>query len=132
MANKTYVGTTINSSATIRVPAGEAITDVQGIALALNNKGEAVLPTAGADVIGLALFTNDDPAKGDDLDLQIKDIGKWVAGGEIKAGEHLAANASGKCVKATTGAFIFAVALTAAAEAGAVVSVQIVKAGYEE
>jgi predicted ribosome-associated RNA-binding protein Tma20 len=127
----TYFGTSINDSATIVLPAKDKIENAQGIALAIDD-GQLVKPTAGANVIGLSLFTNDDEiAAGDDVTVQIKDIGKWIAGGEIAIGDELTTDADGKAVKATAGNFITAVALTKATAAGDVVQVQIIKAGYK-
>lgn len=127
----TYFGTSINDSATIVLPAKDKIENAQGIALAIDD-GQLVKPTAGANVIGLSLFTNDEEiAVGDDVTVQIKDIGKWVAGGEIAIGDELTTDADGKAVKATTGNFITAIALTKATAAGDVVQVQIIKAGYK-
>jgi hypothetical protein len=127
----TYFGTSINDSATIVLPAKDKIENAQGIALAIDD-GQLVKPTAGANVIGLSLFTNDDEiAAGDDVTVQIKDIGKWIAGGEIAIGDELTTDADSKAVKATAGNFITAVALTKATAAGDVVQVQIIKAGYK-
>ena len=61
----------------------------------------------------------------------MKDIGKWVAGEAIAVGDELATDATGKAVKATDGAFIVGIALSAAAKAGTVVSVQLTKSGYK-
>lgn len=68
---------------------------------------------------------------GDDLTVQIKDIGIWLSGGAITAGAELTSDADGKAVAATSGSFITAVALSEATKAGQRVSVQIVKAGYK-
>lgn len=66
-----------------------------------------------------------------DVDIQIKDIGKWVAGEEIAVGTELATDAGGKAVAAKSGDFIMGVALSSAAEAGTWIKVQIIKAGYK-
>ena len=57
-----YFGTSINESPTIVLEAGKDIEGAQGIALAIKN-GKAEKPTAGANVIGLSLFTNDEKVK---------------------------------------------------------------------
>lgn len=129
--NKTFFGTTINPSATIVRPAKAKIDGAQGIALALDKDGVFV-PAKGANVIGLSLFTNDDLIEaGVDVDIQVKDIGKWVAAGEISEGSELATDATGKAVVASAGDFIVAIALGEAKEAGDVIDVQLVKAGYK-
>ena len=124
----TYLGTSINNSPTLVFSAKERIEKVQGLALMLELKK----PTAGANVIGIALFTNDETVNaGDEVTVQIKDIGKWIAGGAIAVGDELTTNADGKAIKATAGNFITGIALTKATAAGSVVQVQIVKAGYK-
>lgn len=129
--NKTYFGTTINPSATIVRPAKANIDGAQGIALALSKDGVAV-PAKGANVIGLSLFTNDDVIKaGEDVDIQVKDIGKWIAAAAIAEGAELATDATGKAVVASAGDFIVAIALSEATAAGDVIDVQLVKAGYK-
>ena len=127
----TYFGTSINESPTIVLPAKEKIEGAQGIALAISD-GQLTKPTVGANVIGLSLFTNDETVEaGDDITVQVKDIGKWIAGEEIAVGDELTANADGKAVKAAEDNFITAVALSKATAAGDVIKVQIVKAGYK-
>lgn len=130
MADVTFIGSTINESATVTFKAKKKLEGVQGIALALS-EGKLDLPTAGANVLGLSLFTNDaDADAGSSLTIQVKDIGKWIAGDTIAAGDELATDVTGKAVKATDGQFIVGIALSAAA-AGTVVSVQLTKSGYK-
>lgn len=127
----TYFGTQINESPTIVLPAGADITGLQCSALAISG-GKLVRPSKGANVIGIALRTMDDSVKaGDDVTVQIKDIGKWVAGEAIAVGDELTTNANGQAVKAAEGDFVTAVALTAAGEAGTLVQMQIIKAGIK-
>ena len=68
---------------------------------------------------------------GRDVDIQIKDIGKWAAGEEISVGTELATDVNGKAVAAKAGDFIVGVALSSAAKAGTWIKVQIIKAGYK-
>ena len=71
----TYFGTSINTSPTITLPAGEKLEDARGIALVIQN-GAVVKPTAGANVIGISILETDDVVEqGMDVDIQIKDIG---------------------------------------------------------
>ena len=94
----TYFGTSINESPTIIMEAGAKLEDVQGIALAIT-AGKLAKPSAGANVIGLSLFTNDENVEaGGSLTVQVKDIGKWVAGEAIAVGDELATDAAGKAV----------------------------------
>ncbi len=127
-----YVGTTINNSPTIVMTVGDGLKAAQGIAVAFDENGDAVLPEAGANVAGIALFTSDDALeKGDEITVQIKDIGSWVAAGEIKAGDEVSTDAEGKAVKSADGNFIVGTALSSVTKAGSIVKVQITKSGYK-
>ena len=131
MGTNTYFGTSINESPTIVLPAGEEIQEARGIALGIK-EGAVVKPEAGTNVIGISVMeTEDTVVQGDDINIQIKDIGKWVAGEKIVIGTELATNAEGKAVAAREGDFIVAVALSNAIEAGSWVKVQIIKGGYK-
>ena len=124
-----YEYTGINESATISLKAGAALTSPKGIALALDGDG-LKLPSAGADVVGIAILTNEDSvAAGDRVDVQIKDIGKIFAGGAITLGALVSVNAYGKAVAAQAGDTILGRALTAATAAGDLIDVQILHAG---
>ena len=127
----TYFGTSINESPTIVMDAGEKLENARGIALAIKD-GAAVKPEAGEHVIGISLIETDETVeKGENVDIQVKDIGKWVAGEEIAVGTELATDKDGKAVKAKAGDFIFGVALSSASDAGTWMKVQIIKAGYK-
>lgn len=131
MGNTTYFGTSINESPTITLPAGADLEGVQGTALAVS-EGTLVKPSTGTNVMGISLFTMDDTVKkGDDVTVQIKDMGRWIAGAEITAGDELTTDAAGRAVPAQAGNFITAVALSSADQAGTIVKVQIIKAGYK-
>lgn len=127
----TYLGSSINDSPTIVLPAGDNIENARAIALAVKD-GAVIKPEAGALVIGVSLVETDETVdKGTDVDIQIKDIGKWAAGEEITVGTELAADADGRAVAAKPGDFIVGVALSNASEAGTWIKVQIIKAGYK-
>jgi predicted ribosome-associated RNA-binding protein Tma20 len=129
--SSTYLGSSINVSPTIVSSAGEKLENARGIALAVK-EGAVVKPAAGAHVIGISLIETDETVeKGTDVDIQVKDIGKWTAGGEIAAGMELAADADGRAVEARAGDFIVGMALSSASSAGTWVKVQIIKAGYK-
>jgi len=118
----------IISTATWDFLAAEKLTEPKGIALALTEDG-AKLPAAGAAVCGIAIISNpDEVAAGERVDVQIKDIGLWRAGGEFKAGDLLATDATGKAVKAATGNAVVAMALENAA-ANDLVKVKLILAG---
>ena len=90
---ETYFGTSINESPTISLPAYERLENARGIALAMNGMA-AAKPAAGAHIIGISLIETDETVeKGADIDIQIKDIGRWAAGEAVTAGAELAADA---------------------------------------
>lgn len=123
-----YFGTSINESPVIALKAGEAMTEPQFLAVA----ADGTLAAAGENALGIITPDCEDSiAAGDDLTVQIKDIGLWLAGGAVAVGDELAVGEGGKAVKAVSGDFITAVALTEATKAGQRISVQIVKAGYK-
>lgn len=123
-----YYGTTINDSAVIVVKAGEEIPAPAFLAVGADGK----VATAGKNAIGIVLPGCDDKVTvGDDLDVQIKDIGAWTAGAAVAYGDELAVGAGGKAVKAPAKSFIVGIALEEATKAGQRIAVQIVKAGYK-
>lgn len=112
-----YTSNMINTSATIVGKAASAITDPRGKAVKFDSNGKFVLAsTAGETFIGIGIVTNDEAiAAGQDVDVQVKDIGVGLAGGSISAGDSLTCDANGKLVKATTdGQFCIGYALEAA------------------
>lgn len=127
----TYIGLGINDSPTIVMEAAEELKDARCLAVKFNEEGKGTLCGAGENAIGLLLAETDEviPA-GDDMHVQIKDMGRWIAAATVKPGDELTADADGKAVKAAAGDFITAIAITEAKEAGDIVQVQIVKAGY--
>ncbi len=128
---KTILGTAINPSAVAVFSAGAKVEDARAKAFAIKD-GVAVLPTAGANVMGISeMETEETVAAGEDIFIQIKEIGKWEAAEAIAVGDELATDATGKAVKAAAGQFIVGVALTAATAAGSLVQVQITKSGYK-
>lgn len=127
-----YFGTSINESPTIVLPAAERIENARGIALIIDTEsGGLKKPTAGDLAIGISLLTMEETIEqGEDVTIQVKDIGKWIASGEIAAGDLLAADENGKAKKAGSGEFIMAQALSPAEKDGTIIKVQIIKAGY--
>lgn len=122
-----YLATQINESATIVAPAA-AEADVRGKAVKFDDNGNIALAGAGEAAIGIGILTNDEIVKtGEDVDIQVKEMGVAFAGAEIKAGAELAADADGNLVTATDGQFVVATALEAAAAAGRIIRVQITK-----
>ena len=100
MAKRNFNGSQINQSVTIAEQAGAAIDDVRNLILKYDENGDVVVATDGtAPIVGIAIIEagyNDisgaesgKVAKGDQVDVQIKDIGYILAGGAIKKGEEV-------------------------------------------
>lgn len=123
-----YLNTQINESATIVAPAGTASIDYRGKAVKFNASGQLVLAGAGEAVIGIGIMTNDEVSVlGNDVTVQVKEIGRGISGAAITVGQELASNASGQLVPATAGQFVIATALEAAAAAGTYIKIQVTK-----
>lgn len=125
MTNRNFNGTQINQSVTIVEKAGAEIADVRNRIMAYDEGGNVVLASGYAVPVGIALIEagiNDisgvESGKvnvGDDVDIQIKDIGYVLAGGDIAKGEEVTAS-DGLAVKAETGNYVVGIALSAAAK----------------
>ena len=126
MANRNFNGVQINQSVTIVEQAGADIEDVRNRIMAYDKDGNVVLAVDGSVVpVGIALIesgVNDisgvESGKvnaGDDVDIQIKDIGYILAGGEIAKGNEVMAS-SGLAVKAESGNYVVGIALSAVAK----------------
>ena len=126
---KNFNGTQINQSVTIVEKAGAEIEDCRNLIMKYDDNGDVVLATAGTDIpLGVALIEagyNDitgaesgKVAKGDDVDIQIKDIGFVLAGAEIKKGQEVAAGADGKAAVAVAGNYVLGIALNTVSAGG--------------
>ena len=126
MANRNFNGVQINQSVTIVEQAGAEIPDVRSRIMTYDKDGNVVLAADGSAVlIGIALIesgVNDisgaESGKvnvGDDVDIQIKDIGYILAGGDITKGDEVTAS-SGLAVKAESSNYVVGIALSAVAK----------------
>lgn len=126
MVNRNFNGVQINQSVTIAEQAGAAIEDVRNRILAYDGNGGVILAADGTVVsAGIAIIedgVNDisgaesgKVAAGDDVDIQIKDIGYILAGGDITKGDEVTAK-DGLAVKAETGNYVVGIALSTAAK----------------
>lgn len=122
-----YTG--IDQSVTKAEIAVEDLVEPNGIALQKTKDG-VKLPEAGGDIYGLAIISNDDSVKkGERIDVQIKDIGLWQSGDVFEAGDLLATDAAGKCVKAASGNYIVGRAMQSAAAPDELVQVRLINVG---
>ena len=137
MAKKNYNFVHINQSATIVEQAGAAIEDCRNRIMKYDENGNVVLATAGTDIpLGICLIesgyndisgaTSGKVAKGDDVDMLIKDIGMVLAGAAIKKGQEVAAGAEGKAAVAVAGDHVIGIAMDNV-EADEYLAIQIVK-----
>ncbi len=137
MANKNFNGVQINQSVTIVETAGAEIADCRNRAMVYDDSGNVVLAADGTKpILGIALIEagwNDisgihsgKVALGEDVDLQIKDIGFILAGSEIAKGAEVTAGANGLGAAAAAGDYVVGIALDAA-EKGDYCRIQIMK-----
>lgn len=125
-----YIGTSINESPVIAAKAAASIDNGAMLAVAMGASGVSVAG-AGVAAVGLLIAeTKGKVAAGDDVTVQVKDIGLWKTGAAVAAGALLASDANGKAITAASGKYIVAQALEAATAADQVIHVQIIKAGY--
>lgn len=122
MANRNFNGVQINQSATIIEQAGVEIEDARNRIMAYDKDGNVILAADGTAVlVGIALIEagiNDisgaESGKvkaGDDVDIQIKDIGYILAGGDIVKGDEVTAS-GGLAVKAEAGNYVVGIAMS--------------------
>ncbi len=126
MSKRNFNGVQINQSATIVEKAGAAIDDVRNHIMTYDENGDVVLAADGTKIpVGIAIIeagVNDisgeesgKVAKGDDVDIQIKDIGYVLAGAAITKGAEVTAS-DGLAIPASGGNYVIGVALSAAAK----------------
>lgn len=128
-----FIGASINPSPVIAAKAAAAITGGAGKAVKFDEDGNIVLcSTAGELSIGiLPIDTEDEVAAGDEVTVQIKDIGKAVAGGAIPIGSEVAVVESGKLAAAVATNFVIGYALSGAGADGDIFDLEIRKGGYK-
>ena len=126
MGNRNFNGVQVNQSVTIVEQAGANIGDVRNRIMTYDKDGNVILAADGSTIlIGVALIEagiNDisgvESGKvtvGDDVDIQIKDIGYILAGGEIAKGNEVTAS-NGLAVKAESGDYVIGIALSTVAK----------------
>lgn len=125
-----YLSTGINDSPTIVGKAGIPMINAALHAAKFDDQGELVPALAGENAIGLFIATTPDSvAPGDDVTVQIKEMGLWITGDAVVAGAELTSNAGAQAVPAVVGDYVTAIALETAAAPGTVIKVQINKCG---
>lgn len=125
MANRNFNGAQFNQSVTIVEQAGAEMTDCRNRIMVYDENGSVILATDGKKpIVGIALIEsglNDISGKdsgsvkaGDDVDIQIKDIGYILAGADISKGVEITSGADGLAAVATGGDYVVGFALSAA------------------
>jgi len=132
-----YIGSQINDSPTIVEKAGADVTDCRNLLYKYDDNGQLVVAGAGELVAGIGLIesgyndvTGGESGKvkaGEDLTVQIKDIGLVKAGGAIKKGAEVASDANGKAVEAAEGDYVIGIAQDKAEADGDYIYIQITK-----
>ena len=121
-----YNGTQINNTAVYVFKAAEVMEDPRCKAITVTADGAKIATDATAPIMGVALITNDFPIQiGEDVHVQIKEIGLMELGAEVTPGQAVTAGAAGKGAVATTG-YAVGVAMSAGV-AGDKIPVQITK-----
>ncbi len=137
MKRVNYNGMQMNPSATIVDEAAAKVEDARCKIFAYDSNGKLALATDGSKpLVGIATIevgvndiTGADSGMvdaGDDIDIQIKDIGFVVAGGTIAKGDEITSDANGEATKAATGDYVIGIALNAV-EKGGFAKIQISK-----
>ena len=123
-----FNGSIINQSPTSEFVTAAGLSGAAFTAVTLTENG---VKTSAADEMPIGILTaeNELPIEaGEHVTVQTTGGSLCTAGEALKAGDFLAAGASGVAVKAAAGKFIFAQALDNAAQ-GATAHVQIIRAG---
>lgn len=128
-----YFGASINTSSVVAEIAGETIENGAFCAVKYDENGAVVLcSTEGEMVAGIVLpETPEKISDGDDVTIQIKDIGYCKAGAEIKKGQEVMVDAKGRVIPATAGKFVIGYAMTSATTEDEIIEVDIRKCGYK-
>ena len=125
MANRNFNGVQINQGATIAEKAGADIEDCRNRAMRYDEDGNVIPASDGTKpIVGVALIEagwNDisgahsgKALKGEDVDIQIKDIGYILSGGDIAKGAEVTAGEGGLAAAAVAGGYVIGLALDAA------------------
>lgn len=128
-----YFGASINQTPTVAEQAGTPITNGEFLIVKYDDNGNvAVCDTEGELVAGVLLpETTKAVAVGEDVTVQVKDIGLVKTGTAVKKGQEVMTDNKGRAVPAAAGKFILGYAMQPAAAENEIISVQITKSGYK-
>lgn len=128
-----YMGASINTSSVVAEVVGAEMENGTFCAVKYDENGAVVLcSTEGEIVAGILLpETTQKLSAGDDVTVQIKDIGYCKAGAEIKKGQEVMTDTQGRVIPATAGKFVIGYAMANATAEDEVIQVDIRKCGYK-
>lgn len=130
MDNHEFLTAVIDNSPTRRETVGATINNAPHKAVMYNADGNIVLATDAAKAVGVLLSDTPTTAEKDsEATMLIKNIGLIEAGAAIAKGALLTINSTGQAITATTGAYVFGRAFTAASAAGEIIQIQINPSG---
>ena len=129
MARRNFHGGLINATQTIVRPAGTEIDDVRNLIMGYDdNKNFVVATDPKKPIVGVAILEagyNDISGaesgkvpQGEDVTVQIKDIGFVLAGAEIKEGDEVTTDSKGMAAVATNGDYVLGMALNSVSANG--------------
>lgn len=129
-----YFGASINQSPTIAEKAGAAISVGEFLAVKYDENGFVVVCSEEGEMsVGILLpETAKEIEAGDDVTIQIKDIGMGKSGAKIKKGEELTTDSKGRLIPAQSGHFVLGYAAGACQGEDELVRIDIRKSGYKE
>lgn len=128
-----YFGASINQTPTVAEATGAEIKNGEFLFVKYNNDGNVVLcDTAGELAAGVLLpETTKIVPVGEDVTVQIKDIGLVKTGAAMTKGQEIMTDNKGRAVPVVTGKFILGYAMQSAMAENEIISVQITKSGYK-
>lgn len=128
-----YFGASINQTPTIAEQAGAEIINGVFLIVKYDSNGNVVLcDTEGELTAGVLLpETTRVVGIGEDITLQIKDIGLVKAGAAVKKGQEVMTDNKSRAVPATTGKFVLGYAMQEATAENEIIQVHITKSGYK-
>lgn len=128
-----YLGTGIQTSSVISEIAGSSFHSAAFLLVKYDEEGKVILcDTQGEMAAGLLVpATADTVQEGEDVTIQIKDIGICKAGAAIQKGKEITTDTQGRCIPANTGDFVIGYAASAVEAAGELVQLDIRKSGYK-
>ena len=115
---KNYNGTQISQSVTVSEVAGATVEDCRNKIFVYDENGKAILALIEAGINDMFGEVSGKVEAGDDIDIQIKDIGSVLAGEAIAKGDEITAGADGTAAKAKAGDYVLGIALSKVAKDG--------------